>query len=227
MKKLIVWTAALFFALPVSIVFCEEKPQPNPVQPARWHCSGRTCTGRSRSYEGNPETIAREFLKENYKILGMPEDVNENIKVSRVNVILGDTIVEFTQAYKGQPVFEGGLIIMIGKDNCVTYVAKYVQDVPASPPGRTISSQVAIEIGRSDLVAKGIDYEDNFGKKHCKIIEVKNLPNEAESGIINGRSAYRFHLVGTTLGGGFWPVRYVIDAETGKILEKTSLVIVD
>jgi len=227
MKKRIIWIALLFFAISLNIAFSEEKPQLNPVQPAQWQCSGRTCMGRSRPYKGSPETIAREFLKENYKNLQLPEDVNENIKVSRVNEILGSTIVEFTQVHKGQPVFEGGLIINIQKDNCVTYVTKYVQDVPASPPRRTISSQVAIEIGRSDLVTKGIDYEDNSGKKHLQIIEVKDLPNEAELGIINGRSAYRFHLRGTTSGGGFWPVRYGIDAETGKILEKTSLVIVD
>jgi hypothetical protein len=132
---------------------------------------------------------------------------------------------------------------MINKDNCVTYVAKsYVQDIPAPQARTALSSQEAIEIGRKDLLANGVDYSDNSGKKNCKFIDVKDVPKEAELGIFSKdiwskgtyiktitRRAYRFYLHGIAspkakMG---WPVRYAIDADTGEILEKTSLVIVD
>lgn len=101
----------------------------------------------------DPEQIARQFLKENYLVFGMKQDLSD-LSVLRKLESTGVTVIDFQQSYQGVDVLGGEYTVAVGPDKAVQMGGgRYFRAVSArtSP---ILSAEQAMD---KALVSRGLD----------------------------------------------------------------------
>lgn len=183
---------------------------------------------------GTPEETAKQFLKENAAIFQMPSDLSD-VEIERMREDkIGDKhlgyYVRFKQTYKGLPIFKGGGVgISLKQDKSVSTVSSsYLPNIDISTTP-TLSENEAIDIAKDDH-KKNCQYRE--GKraeyKSCAGMEIIFKDNPyVQLGISeHGEKIYLIYKINlATEFPVYDSVEYVIDANSGTILDKGSLTV--
>lgn len=166
---------------------------------------------------GDHEEVAKSFLIENRDIFQMRADLSDLSLQSRKQSAAG-THLTFQQSYRGLPIFNGGLDIHITPSGQVFLVHnRYIPEAALEQFSLTpnLSKDEANQRAAADYLTYTLF--DKSGKFSLPEAAVVTVPPEL--GIFRvftgNRLAYRL-----TMG----VVRYVIDADSGEVLERTQLI---
>jgi hypothetical protein len=164
---------------------------------------------RSRRYPGDPENVAREFLKESGALFGMNQDLSD-LKVIRVNRTAARVHVKLQQTYNDIPIAGVFVLVHSNRWNRVTMVQNnYIEGFQPSNQEQ-LSAESAMEIARNDLRA-GLGNSATFSEA------------KAEKLIAPHQGAYYYvwsAMISTRSPLGLWVYR--VDASTGQILHKSN-----
>lgn len=157
----------------------------------------------------DPETAAREYLKQNQEQLGLTDANLENdFSLIAVRNGLSGNVVRLQQNYRGIPVYNAQITIHINKSNQVTYVAnafKYgIENIDTNP---AISKSSAFD---GAVVQSRITLPTTYLKD--ELIIYKSLESQ--------RLAFRHVLTGQEYDGE-WEV--ITDAQNGDILKSQNI----
>lgn len=200
----------------------------------KWHGRGRvTLDGKlSLSYPGTPEDAAKQFLRENAAIFQM-DPVLSDMEVETIREDkIGDKhlgyYVSFKQTYKGLPVFDGGVGVNLKEDKSVGIVSSaYLSNINISITP-TLSENEVIEIAKNDYI-KNCQYSDITGKSYScagMAITFKGNPYVQLGILEHAGKIYLIYMINlATESPVYDSLEYKIDANTGTILEKGSLVV--
>lgn len=174
-------------------------------------------------YKGTPEEAAKAFLREYYRELSLPEDVLAHLKVARVVESPAGPMVFFNQFHDALQVTGGEILVDFDKAHHVrTVFNRYVRGINISPDP-VLSAAQAVEVAQKDLMEHGIDYYDKDGARHITLEHLPEPDGKPVLGILSdpgapARSVYDLDIAG---------VRYAIDANTGGIIRKYYIAIMD
>lgn len=108
-------------------------------------------------YRGTPEQIALQYLKENAKRFGMPQD-GLTLKTIASKYTAGGAHIYFDQEINGIPVHASRITVTLNRENAVTFIANNYRPIPTGVKLKTkpaIDEQEAIRISRDYLQVKG------------------------------------------------------------------------
>lgn len=187
-----------------------------------WRIEWDTHNNRIRTLRGSgykvrvdaPAKQAKQFLTENYDLFWMQEDLTE-LEVDNVKESSAGHHVSLRQHHKGLPVFNGGVEVHISKDTSEVFLAHsyYIPDIDVSLTP-LVSSSAATAIVKKDYLAS---------RKARDWVVDHNIASEL--GIFrHAGTAHLAYEIIASVTSPFGVVKYVIDAMTGDILEKYSLV---
>lgn len=187
----------------------------------------------SPPYYGKPEEAAKLFLSEYAAIFQMSHDLSD-IEIERV---LEDKVGEkhhgyfigFKQTYKGLPVFNARLGVLIKEDKSVKKVSStYRSDINvAITPA--LSEGKVVEIAKDDHF-KNCKYYSGKAKKSLscagKEITLEGTPSTRLGILMQGKMPILTYKTTLIIKSPVFDVmEYDIDANTGKILKKRSHVV--
>ncbi len=177
----------------------------------------KSLRGLYKPLRGDHEEVAKSFLIENRDLFQMRADLSDLSLQSRKQSPAG-THLTFQQSYRGLPIFNGGLDIHITPYSQVFLVHnRYIPE--AALEQFSLTPNLSKDDANQRAAADYLTYKlfDKSGKFYLPEAAVVSVPPEL--GIFrlsNGnRLAYRL-----TVG----VVRYIINAHSGEILERTQLI---
>ena len=169
--------------------------------------------GTARSYAGPPEQAGRAFLQAHKKLFGI-EDVQRELNVASTNRSENGSIrVRYRQVYMGIPVLYSGYLVAFNQAGAVHYVSgDYYPDlgVDTSPK---LQPQDVIEMMRSDLSGAS-----SFKVRQEPVLSIF---------VDDSREELTTHLAYEARVERRDPLKaykYVVDAHSGELLQKISLV---
>jgi len=166
-------------------------------------------------YSGTPEQIAKAFLTEEKKMFGI-ENVETDVYITKTNYSsIGGTRFQYTQKYKGIPILYSGYLVAVDNNGAIYYVSgDYFPDVSViTIPA--VSYNRAVNIIRNDLTGMQINI---FNKP---VLSIFVFDRDKET--ISYRLVYQASTeINENMMVGAW--QYIIDAITGEILFKNSLI---
>ncbi len=169
--------------------------------------------GTAKGYGGPPEAAGRVFLQDHKKLFGI-ENARQGLAVARKNASKGNTRVLYRQVYEGVPVLNSGYLVAINQAGAVYYVSgDYYPDLQVSSTQPSLQSQDVVSRMRADL----------GGGAGFKVVQ------EPVLSIYVGEAGDRltYHLAYEAKAERRSPLeayKYIIDAQSGEVLFKTSLI---
>lgn len=184
----------------------------------RWDNAGSPATlmgGKARGYSGPPAEAGRAFLRDHKKLLGI-ENARQGFEVVRQNASDGKARVLYRQVYQGIPVLNSGYLVAVNESGAVYYVSgDYYPNLEVPTTSVSVSAQAVVRQMRSDL-GSGTGF---------KVLQKPKLSIHVEEERADSMLSY--HLAYEAEAKQRKPLeafRYVIDARSGDVLDKTSLV---
>lgn len=152
---------------------------------------------------GSHEKLAKNFLEENKEFLQVDVD---SLKFSELRTPKEDTLLQYSQEYKGIPVYAAYVKFIFHEDKRMAmYANNYFPDIDISTkPG--ISERKAVNIAK-EAYQQDVSL---FGKTSYLVV----YPEEKEE-------FYEYHLAYLI---DFRTMRYIVDANTGDILHEQSFI---
>lgn len=186
----------------------------------RWHASaGVPATlmgGEARGYSGPPAEAGRAFLRDHKKLFGI-ESARRGLEVARQNASSGSARVLYRQVYQGVPVLNSGYLIAVDEAGDVYYVSgDYYPNLEVPTTSASISAQAVVRQMRFDL-GSGTGFEVLQEPRLSIYVEEKRAD-----------STLSYHLAYEAEAKQREPLkafRYLIDARSGNVLDKTSLIL--
>jgi Zn-dependent metalloprotease len=188
-----------------------------PAWRVAWHEKAGTpatlTNGRARGYSGPPEQAGRAFLDDHKKLFGI-ENARQNLDVAEtIQSEKGSSRVQYRQVYHGIPVLNSGYLVAFDREGAVHYVSgDYYPDLqvdtsPKLQPGDAIGTM------RSDL-GGGSSFE--LRQEPVLSIFVDDSGEELTAHLAYEARAERRDPLEA--------YKYVVDAHSGEILQKISLI---
>ncbi|MGH7457279.1 MAG: PepSY domain-containing protein, partial [bacterium] len=164
------------------------------------------------SYTGTPAEIAMAFLRDKKGMLGIA-DVDRDLHLDRTSYSTkGGTRFVFSQKYNGIPILASGYLVAVGNDGGIYYISgSYFPEVNLNT-SPSLSVSEATSIIQSDLTGSAIEKITT-----PKLFIQAEVDNTVESYTL----VYQAEAT-ISLPHDVW--RYIIDANTGAILNKTSMI---
>ncbi len=163
--------------------------------------------GLSKAYQGTPESIARQFLKDHNEFFAMNKELND-VQFKQSKTHRGVTHVTFNQYYNGMPVEGAQYKVHIRADGRVDMANGYYY------PDINISGRASVSPGSAMNTALG-DLEIAAAEQIKDIPELVVYPVNDTSLIL----AYKIHML---IEEPYTNWIYFIEAQTGEILEKQN-----
>ncbi len=158
---------------------------------------------------GDPEAMARQYLRENAGKLRLGDAQLGDLAVRFVRKGLAGTTVRFEQRVDGIPVLGPDVAVSIDKQNKVMFVSNGYE------PGASVTStKAAVSSGRAsaDVLARlGVTAKPAFEKTRLVVV-----PDGKSS-----RLAYEVRVVPSTAPHGDWQA--LVDAQTGELFQLQDL----
>ncbi|GAB5534804.1 MAG: hypothetical protein Rubg2KO_10530 [Rubricoccaceae bacterium] len=167
--------------------------------------------GRFPGFAGPPEASARAFLTTNQDIFGL-SDASQDLGHLSTRQTEGGTQVLFHQRHRGVPILHSGYLVAIDNSGAIIFVSGDAYpdvDINVVP---SLNAAAALEMARTDAGAAGA--EADRGPE--LVIWADESGRE-----VSYRLVYSIDLV-IKEPRDAWS--YLIDAHTGGVLQKTSLV---
>lgn len=181
--------------------------------------------GTAQGYTGPPKAAGRSFLRDHKKLFGI-ENARQNLMVARTNASNGNTRVLYRQIYEDIPVLHSGYLVAINEAGAVYYVSgDYYPDLKLPTTSPSMSSQAVVRYMSGDLEAA--DPADEFAVVKQPELVIYADKGDAGPGMGSASHNLSFHLAYVAKAERRNPLRaykYVIDAQTGEVLFKTSLI---
>lgn len=185
----------------------------------RWHASaGVPATlmgGEVRGYSGPPTEAGRAFLRDHKKLFGI-ENARRGLEVARQNASRASARVLYQQIHQGVPVLNSGYLVAVDESGAVYYVSgDYYPDLKVPTISPSLSEQAVVRRMRSDL-GSGTGFE---------VLQKPRLSIYVEEE--RADSTLSYHLAYEAESKQREPLkafRYVIDARSGDVLDKNSLI---
>lgn len=172
---------------------------------------------RSKPFAGDPEQAAKRFLAEHHALFQLRADLSD-LLLQHLKHSPAGAHVTFEQRYWGLPVFNGGLEVHLTPGGEVFLVHnRYAPEAVLAQVSvmPSLSSDDAAQLAEADARAHVLS--DKAGRPFQPGAAVVTVPPEL--GIYRVPAGYRL-VYRVTVG----VVRYVIDAHSGEILERTELI---
>ncbi len=169
--------------------------------------------GTARGYSGPPEQVGRAFLHDHRALFGI-ENAQQNLEVARSNASRGNSRVLYRQVYQGLPVLYSGYLVAVNEAGAVYYVSgDYYPDLEVLDVSPSVSPASAVSQIRSDL----------GGAASFKVLQepVLSIYVDDEGEDLSYHLAYEAR---AERRDPLEAYKYVIDAQSGEILQKISLV---
>jgi len=164
-------------------------------------------------YSGTPEQIAKTFLNEEKIMFGI-ENVQRDLKLTRTNYSdEGGSSLMFTQIYNGVPILGSGYLVVVDNDGSVYYVSgDYFPDV-------TLDTDPSLNKGSiTDIIISDISAQEITSTSEPVLyIYVNDMDSQRSS----------FSLVYKSIiitNNPYDEINYIIDAHSGEIISKGSLI---
>ena len=185
----------------------------------RWHADAKAPAtlmgGKARGYGGPAAEAGRAFLRDHKKLFGI-QNARRGLEVARQNASSGSARVLYQQVHQGVPVLNSGYLVAVDEAGEVYYVSgDYYPDLEVPTTSPSLSTQAVVRQMRSDL-GSGTDFE---------VLQKPKLSIYVKEERVDSTLSY--HLVYEAEAKQREPLkafRYVIDARSGDVLDKTSLV---
>jgi Zn-dependent metalloprotease len=184
-----------------------------------WSAGGeqaKSLRGRSAPVAGDPATVAETFLAKNADVLALKSDLSDLTVVSRRQSPAG-THLTYQQSHDGLPVFNGVVDVHVSRGGQV-----YLLHNDTVPAGKLAATQRKSVIPAADAawLAQnahfGAQQHDKYGRPSWT--QSTRISDGPELGIQKTDAGERL-VYRVTVGA----IRYLVDAETGDILEAVSL----
>jgi Zn-dependent metalloprotease len=169
--------------------------------------------GTARGYAGPPEQAGRAFLKTNKDLFGI-EDVRRELKVAKTSRSDdGSSRVQYRQMYRGIPVLNSGYLVALDVAGAVHYVSgDYYPNLQVETTPR-VQPRTVVGTMRSDL---GGASSFKVRQEPALSIFVDDSGEELITHLAYEARAERRDPLGA--------YKYVVDAHSGEILQKISLI---
>ncbi len=185
-------------------------------------------SGTAAGYSGPPEQAGRAFLEDHAQLFGI-ENAQTNLRVARQNASQsGSAQVLYQQVYRGVPVLASGYLVAVNEAGEVYYVSgDYYPDVKLPSVAPQVSAQAVVRHMRDDLDAAGPSSEFEVLEQPELVVYVDkgNAGTGPDAG--SAGESLSYHLAYVAEAERRSPLeayKYVIDAQSGTVLYKTSLV---
>jgi Zn-dependent metalloprotease len=186
-------------------------------------------SGTARGYGGPPEQAGRTFLSDHRNLFGI-ENARKGLRIARQNASQnGGAQVLYQQVYRGVPVLASGYLVAVNESGEVYYVSgDYYPDLKLETTSPSVSAQAVVRHMRGDLDTAGPTGAFTVLEQPELVVYVEEGAAGdagADAGSAAGRLSY--HLAYVAEAQRRSPLaafKYVIDAQSGAVLYKTSLV---
>lgn len=187
----------------------------------------KTLKGKlSLPYPGTPEDAAIYFLRENAAIFQMDSEIMD-IEMESTKESLTGYHVRFQQRFSSLPVFNGGVEVHLKKDKSVFMVHSYYLpsiNISTSP---ILSEKDSIEIAQNDFLQNYRFRKDKTGEPQPyedKELIFKEEPKPHLGVLEYQGKPYLTHKVLLDIESPFALMEYMVDANSGTVLTRRSLI---
>ena len=172
--------------------------------------------GRVTDFAGTPAQAAKAFLRANKGMFGI-KDADRNLRLDRNTSDFGASQVLYQQVYEGVPVLHSGYLVVFDPSGAITYVdGSYYPDL-------SVDTKPALSAAAASVAARaGLQGRSEVSSGPDLVVYVDGAPGTVSDGRPQSyHLAYRLKVeVGKPVDEAW---EYVVDAHTGTILRKVSL----